>query len=103
MTVFEWPLWILLGAGAALLFLSTQKWSVKQITPDKPAASMFLILGGAVLRWIMIALVLVLALMRSPVAALLVFAAFMIARLVILIIWEKQWRVAAVQTSNKKD
>lgn len=103
MSVIEYPLWLLLGSGAALLFLGMQKWSVKYVTPEKPRASKFLVLGGAVLRWMMVALILMLALTRSPLAALIAFAAFMIARLVILAIWEKQWRIAVVQPSSKKD
>jgi len=103
MTVFEWPLWFLIGSGTALLFLKMQKWSVQQVTPEKPVASQFLVIGGAALRWMMIALILILTLTHSPIAALIVFAAFMVARLVILAIWDKQWRLAALQTDSKKD
>ena len=103
MSWYEWPIWLLLGTGTAFIFLQMQKWSVKQISPERPGISHFLILGGMLFRWVLIALVLILALMRSSGAGLVVFAAFMVTRLVILVIWEKQWRLAAVQTNSKKD
>lgn len=103
MNWFEWPLWILLGMGTALAFLWMQRWSVQKIAPDKPVASQILILGGMVVRWVLIALVLIIALRRSPVAGLIAFAAFMITRLAILATWEKRWRFAASQTNSKKD
>ncbi|MBG0787028.1 MAG: ATP synthase subunit I [Anaerolineaceae bacterium] len=103
MNWFEWPLWILLGIGTALFFLWMQKWSVQQIAPDKPVASQILILGGMLIRWVLIALVLILALRFSPVAGLIVFASFMITRLVVLATWEKRWRLAGIQTNSKKD
>ena len=103
MSAYEWPLWLLLGAGTSLLFLNMQKWSVEKITPAKPLASQVLVLGGMVLRWVLVALILTLALKRDPLAALITFAAFMLARLVILAIWNRQWRLAAVQTHSKKD
>ncbi|MBG0771472.1 MAG: hypothetical protein H0S82_07165 [Anaerolineaceae bacterium] len=103
MSWYEWPLWLLLGAGTAFLFLLMQRWSVMQLSPDKPIVSQFLVLGGMFFRWALIALILVLALTRSHVAGLIVFAAFMVTRLVILAIWEKQWRLAAIKTNSQKD
>ena len=103
MSAYEWPLWLLLGAGTSLFFLNMQKWSVEKITPDKPLASQVLVLGGMVLRWALIALILILALKRDPLAALIVFAAFMLTRLVILAIWNRQWQLAALKTNSKKD
>jgi hypothetical protein len=103
MNAWEWPLWILLGAGTALFFLNTQKWSVQQIAPQKPFLSQVIVLGGTLIRWLLIALLLVLALRRSAVAALVFFATFMIARLVILFVWERNWRSTAVQTNSQKE
>lgn len=103
MNAWEWPLWILLGIGTALLFLNTQKWSVQQIAPEKPFISQVIVLGGSLIRWLLIALILVLALKRSAVAALVFFAALMIARIVILFVWERQWRPTGIQTNSQKD
>lgn len=103
MSWYEWPLWLLLGAGTALIFLLTQKWSVQKISPNKPVLSQLLILGGMLLRWSLIAVILVLALKRASLAGLIVFGAFIVTRLIILAAWEKQWRFAAVQTNIKKD
>jgi hypothetical protein len=55
------------------------------------------------LRWLMIALILILAFQRSALAGLLVFITFMIVRLVILALWEKQWRLTTVQTNSQKE
>jgi hypothetical protein len=103
MNPLEWPLWMILGAGTAYLFLRTQKWSVQRITPEKPVLSQVLVLGGMLLRWLMIALILILAFQRSALAGLLVFITFMIVRLVILALWEKQWRLTTVQTNSQKE
>lgn len=103
MSALEWPLWMILGGGTAYLFLWMQKWSVQRITPEKPVLSQVLVLGGMLLRWLMIALVLILAFQRSALAGLIVFATFMIVRLIILALWEKQWRFTTAQTNSQKD
>lgn len=103
MNPLEWPLWLILGSGTAFLFLLMQKWSVQKITPKKPALSQLVVLGGMLLRWVLIVLILMLALKRSAGAMLIVFAAFMLARLVILALWEKQWRMMSIQTNSQKD
>jgi len=79
---------LLFGAGIALIYLITQRWSVRKINPENPKMSKLLIIGGAVIRWVFVFLCLLFALSFSLQAMFLVFGSFMITRLLILLIWE---------------
>lgn len=87
MQIFTFIIWICLGAGLAYVFLITQRWSAQIITPEYPRMSKWIIVGGAVMRWIIVSLVFYLILINSPLGLLIVFSAFMISRFILLIKW----------------
>ncbi len=103
MTVLQWLLWILVGALTAFAFLKTQSWSVRMITPEKPKLSAGLVIGGAIFRWILISIVLVLALHQSLFAAFALFCSFMIVRLVFLFLFETHFKPVVTPTKGIKD
>ncbi len=88
MSIFLYGFWLLFGITLAFIILLTQRWSVRIINPNKPKLSKLLIIGGAVLRWAFIFLALLWALSYSLPALFLVFAVFMISRLLILSQWQ---------------
>ena len=89
MTIHFIPLYVLVGAGMAFLILKSQWWSVFAIHPDRPKASKRLIIGGAIIRWLFIAIILIAAGTVSSMALFTVFISFMISRLLILSLWQK--------------
>jgi len=92
-----------LGAITAFLFLKTQSWSVMVITPQRPKFSKGLVIGGAVLRWLMVFLLLALALSYSIFAALVEFITFMLVRLLILFFWQDFIMPKAIKSTSMKD
>ncbi len=80
-------IWALIGAGLAILFLKTQIFSSKMISPENPRLSKWLIVGGAFIRWVFIFGFFVLALSYSIGALLITFVTFMITRLIFLMRW----------------
>ncbi len=103
MTFLQWMLWILVGAATAYAFLKMQSWSVRLISPEKPAMSSSLVIGGAVLRWILIFLLLALALQQSILAALVLFGTFMIVRLILLFFLKTQIMPEFARVKGIKD
>ena len=89
MKVFFLPIWALIGAGIAFLFLKSQWWSAFAIQPEKPKGSKWLIVGGAVIRWFIIAIIFVAAGYFSTLALFTVFISYMVSRLLILRKWQK--------------
>jgi len=83
-------LWILTGSTTAYLTLATQRWVVNRIDPAKPVTSQRVVIGSAVVRWIFIALILVIGLSYSIFAMFLIFGSFMICRLFIVWTWDNQ-------------
>jgi hypothetical protein len=102
-------LWISIGAALALIVLFSQHWSVRLIEPGKPMLSQTLIIGGAIVRWMIIAAFLMIALANSTSTMMIAFSALMIFKFLFTFIWnhffisknyrntldikEKQWRV----------
>ena len=84
MNAFHWFFGIVIGAGSAYAFLKTQGRSVKMIAPDRPGISVGLVVGGAFLRWALLFLLLALAIHQSILAAIALFAAFMVVRMILL-------------------
>jgi len=84
MKIFIVILSILCGFGIAVLFVKVQTWSVRIINPQYPKFSKKIIIGGAIIRWLIISLFLILALNHSIFTMLVFFSTFMIARLVLL-------------------
>lgn len=89
MNIIFLPLWAIIGIGLAFLFLKTQRWSVFAIHPSKPKTSKWLIIGGAVIRWVIIGLIFFAVGSFSIMALLVVFFSFLISRLLILDVWQK--------------
>jgi hypothetical protein len=81
-------LWGLAGAGLAFLSIKSQTWSVIHVSPDHPGRSMTLVVGGAIVRWLVTAVVLVLALSSSFWAMLLTFIVFIISRTLFISFWQ---------------
>lgn len=81
-------IWFVIGIITALIYLLSLQWSVRIIQPDNEKNSMRLIIGGAILRWILIIVVLISSLSFSTLAAIIVFCTFMILRLIFLIKWQ---------------
>lgn len=90
MNWFEFLLWALAGSALALLFLIMQRWTVKKVHPDKVKGSKRLVIGGAVLRWILFSLLAMLALVYSYAATFIVFFAFMGTRMFLLFVINKR-------------
>jgi len=76
--------WAFLGFGLAVLFIKTQVWSVAIINPQYPKFSKRIIIGGAITRWVIISLMLILALNNSILSMLILFFSFSITRILIL-------------------
>ena len=81
-------IWVVIGILTALIFLKSLEWSVNMIHPKNEKKSMGLIIGGIILRWILIISVLVFSLSHSTSAALIVFCVFMILRLIFILKWQ---------------
>lgn len=84
MNIFIYFLWAIIGFGLAILFIKTQSWSVSIINPQYPKFSKRIIIGGAIIRWLIISLFLILTVNHSIIAMLILFFTFIITRLVIL-------------------
>jgi hypothetical protein len=87
------PLWAIFGVGLAFLFLISQKWSAFAIQPSKPRTSKWLILGGAIIRWVIIGLIFTAAATSSIAALFTLFFSFLISRVLILNTWQKSFDI----------
>lgn len=81
-------IWIIVGTATAIIYLQFQKWTVHQLNPHNPRWSLRLIIGGTILRWVLVAVVLTFAVTSSFSAMITVFASFMIIRLFYLLKWQ---------------
>jgi len=88
MNLLVYLIWAIAGAGLAFLYLMVQRWSAQLIHPAYPKLSKWLVVGGAVIRWIVVFIILLMALSISITAMLIVFLSFMASRLLILIKWQ---------------
>lgn len=77
-------LWSSLGFITAHLFIKGMAWSVALIHPNFPKRSKRLIVGGAIIRWLLIFFLLLLVLSVSIEGMFIVFISFMIARIYML-------------------
>ena len=73
-------IWVLFGLGTGLLIWLSQRSSVKRLTPIRAAAARRSILMGAVLRWTLSGLLLILALKQGISSGLFAFGGLMSAR-----------------------
>lgn len=81
-------LWGLAGVSLAFLLLLTQTWSVQIVSPDHPKRSTAIVIGGAILRWLITGVVLLLALSNSLWAMLVTFTGFIITRTLLIFLWQ---------------
>ncbi len=72
--------WLLVGLGTGLVIWFSQRSAVKRLTPERAAAGRRSIVLGAVLRWTLSALVLILALEQGIGSGLFAFGGLMTAR-----------------------
>ena len=77
-------IWGFAGSGLAALSLAMQQWTVIKIQPDRVKSSKRLVIGGAILRWILFSLFIFLALRYSLAAMFLLFVTFMTTRMILL-------------------
>ena len=77
-------LWGFGGCALSVLFLGMQHWTVRRIKPQQVKKSKRLVIGGAVIRWILFSLMIILALQDSLAAMFVVFITFMVARLLLV-------------------
>lgn len=80
--------WIIIGTITALVILKSQEWSVLYIHPENTKKSMSLIIGGTILRWMLIMAVFIVSLSHSYLATLIVFSTFIVLRLIFLLKWQ---------------
>jgi|LSQX01.2.fsa_nt_gb hypothetical protein len=83
-------IWIAIGVGLAALLFKFQQWSVLKINPQRKALSSSLIVVGAFLRWLIIALAFFWALKHSYSSLFLLFTSFSLSRFIILWEWNKK-------------
>ena len=100
MRLLTYGLWAVAGVGLALIFTKTQSWSVKLIHPERAKLSKGLIIGGAILRWMLIFLTFLFALTDSLTALLIVFIVFMSSRVLILLKWQGIIHFKSVRIKN---
>lgn len=86
MTALTLLSWCGAGFALALFFLFMQQWTVNHISPDNQKQGKWLVIGGAVIRWISFSLLAILALQHSHAAVLAVFFTFMSARMLLLVL-----------------
>lgn len=91
MSEFFYLLWVILGIGLAIVFIKTQRWSVSLINPQYPKFSKRIIIGGAIIRWLIIAILLLISLNQSLISMLILFFTFMLARIAILYRQQRQY------------
>ena len=76
---------ILLGGLAGIIMIVLQWWTVQRVSTESPQHAMLLVVGGAVMRWILIAVILFIAFRADFVLGLLTFGSWWLARWFMLI------------------
>jgi hypothetical protein len=91
MNILNFAFWIIVGALVAFILLKSQRWTAMVIHPANPRGSKWLVIGGAIIRWILVTLMFVTAITHSTIALFTSFASFLVARLLILAKWQKSF------------
>lgn len=73
-------LWLLAGGAVGAVNGLTRWWTVGRLRPGAPSHALSLVLGGALLRWALVAALLALALQRGIGPALLAFVGLWLSR-----------------------
>ena len=79
--------WLIAGALVGWVSILTQVWTVARLCPRMPRQGLWLLIGGMLLRWTLIAGLLSVALRQGIVAGLLAFAGLWVTR------WVLVWRI----------
>jgi len=79
--------WLVVGLLAGGLNGWMQQWTVMQLRPEAAGRGVFWTVAGAVLRWLLVGLLLLVAVLQSAAAGLLVFAGLMVARWALVLRW----------------
>ena len=103
MNILSILLWGLAGVALAFFSLKTQTWSVTRIEPTHPGRSVALVVGGAILRWLITGAIFVFALSRSLQAVLSVFILFILSRTLFIFVWQDAFIQRPVQATQMKD
>ncbi len=103
MTFLSYLTWAGTGILLALILLKTQAWAVERITPQYPKLSVALVVGGAIIRWLLIGAVFIMALRQSIGALLMVFAAMLVTRTLFLFLWQGKVLPIPLRSSGIKD
>ena len=77
MTLVSWPF---IGGAIGMLNGLSLWWTVARLHPDAPSHAAVLTMGGAMLRWVLTAGLLIAALQHSIASGLLAFAGLCLAR-----------------------
>ena len=65
MTWVSFLAWGCAGAALAIFFLISQRWTVNRITPRQVKQAKWIVIGGAFIRWLIFALLIILALQHA--------------------------------------
>lgn len=103
MILFTYLIWVVIGSALAFVVVHSQRWSTLLITPDSPRISKWLIVGGAVIRWILIFIIFVVVLSKSIIGLLIVFFTFLITRIIMLLMMENMPRRLIQKIAGVKD
>jgi len=93
-------LWLFAGGAVGALNGLTLWWTVGRLRPDVSGRAVAWILGGALLRWGLIAGLLVAALQRGVLPGILAFAGLWLARWGMVVRWALGGRCQACQNSG---
>lgn len=77
-------MWVVIGVAIAMLFMQFIKTSIRTLSPGKAGISALLIPGGAILRWVIMAVLLYFSIRMHVVYALLLVGTFSITRFVLV-------------------
>ena len=77
-------IWAFAGSGLAAFSLAMQQWTVNKIHPDHVKTSKRLVIGGAILRWLLFSFLIFLAFQNSLAAMLSFSITFITTRMILL-------------------
>ena len=93
-------LWVVTGVATAMLFMQFIKASTRTLSPSKGGISALLIAGGAILRWVIMAVLLYFSIRMHVVYASLLVAAFSITRFVLVYRLSKRAKQAQIKQGD---
>lgn len=91
MNILSFIFWAFIGVVLAMVVLSFQRWSVYNIHPARPRRSNQLIIGGAIIRWLLIALIFIISGFHNYYSLITVFISFMVFRGLKIAKWQESF------------